>query len=151
MSGIPQHNGVLERRNRALLEMVRSMMSYATLLISFWGYALEIASYILNLVPSKNIPKILHELWTGHKLSLSHVRVWVTPAHILDKGIDKLKPRSEVRFFIIFPRGTKGGLFIIPRIRTFLLQVAYSIWKMTIYQITEVAVKSFFKKSRMEG
>ena len=37
----PQQNGVAERRNRTLLEMVRSMMSYASLLVSFWGYALK--------------------------------------------------------------------------------------------------------------
>ena len=39
--GQPQQNGVVERRNRTLLEMVRSMMSYASLPVSFWGYALE--------------------------------------------------------------------------------------------------------------
>ena len=33
--GTPQQNGVAERRNRTLLEMVRSMMSYSTLPISF--------------------------------------------------------------------------------------------------------------------
>ena len=31
----PQQNGVTERRNRTLLEMIRSMMSYSTLPISF--------------------------------------------------------------------------------------------------------------------
>ncbi|GKD12310.1 putative RNA-directed DNA polymerase [Tanacetum coccineum] len=49
----PQLNGVAERRNRTLLDMVRSMMSQATLPISFWGYALETTAYILNLVPAK--------------------------------------------------------------------------------------------------
>ena len=48
--GTPQQNGVAERRNRTLLEMVRSMMSYSTLLISFWGYALNTAIHLLNLV-----------------------------------------------------------------------------------------------------
>ncbi|GJU72286.1 retrotransposon protein, putative, ty1-copia subclass [Tanacetum coccineum] len=37
----PQHNGVSERRNRTLLNMVRSMMSLTTLPLSFWYYALE--------------------------------------------------------------------------------------------------------------
>ncbi|KAJ9556715.1 hypothetical protein OSB04_011329 [Centaurea solstitialis] len=36
----PQLNGVAERRNRTLLDMVRSMMSRATLPMSFSGYAL---------------------------------------------------------------------------------------------------------------
>ena len=38
--GTPQQNGVAERRNKILLEMVRSMRSYLTLPVSFWGYAL---------------------------------------------------------------------------------------------------------------
>ena len=43
--GTPQKNDVAERRNRTLLEMVRSMMSYSTLPISFWGYALNYNEY----------------------------------------------------------------------------------------------------------
>ena len=41
--GTPQWNGVFERRNRTLLDMVRSMMSQTDLPKSFWGYALETA------------------------------------------------------------------------------------------------------------
>ncbi|GJZ20300.1 retrotransposon protein, putative, ty1-copia subclass [Tanacetum coccineum] len=41
---MPQHNGVSERRNKTLLDMVRSMMSQTTLPKSFWDYALEFRS-----------------------------------------------------------------------------------------------------------
>ena len=37
--GTPQRNGVSERRNRTLLDMVQSMMSLPNLPVSFWGYA----------------------------------------------------------------------------------------------------------------
>ncbi|GJR42967.1 retrotransposon protein, putative, ty1-copia subclass [Tanacetum coccineum] len=53
----PQHNGVSERRNRTLLDMVRSMMSQTTLPKSFWDYALESAARILNMVPTKKVDK----------------------------------------------------------------------------------------------
>ncbi len=46
--GTPQHNGVSERHNRTLLDMVRYMMSLTDLPISFWGYALEIAAFTLK-------------------------------------------------------------------------------------------------------
>ncbi|GJR95441.1 retrotransposon protein, putative, ty1-copia subclass [Tanacetum coccineum] len=49
----PQHNGVSERRNRTLLDMVRSMMNLTTLPLSFWDYALESATCILNMVPTR--------------------------------------------------------------------------------------------------
>ncbi|GKB06083.1 retrotransposon protein, putative, ty1-copia subclass [Tanacetum coccineum] len=57
----PQHNGVSERRNRTLLDMVRSMMSQTTLPKSFWDYALESATRILNMVLTKKVEKIPYE------------------------------------------------------------------------------------------
>ena len=39
--GTPQRNGVSEHLNRALLDMVRYMMSLTDLPLSFWGYALD--------------------------------------------------------------------------------------------------------------
>ena len=46
--GRPQRNGVTEPRNRTLLDMVRSMMSLTDLPLSFWGYALETATFTLK-------------------------------------------------------------------------------------------------------
>ena len=71
----PQLNGVSERRNRTLLDMVRSMMGLASLLESFWGYALETLCLLLNNVPSKPINKTSYEIWTGCKPTFSHLRV----------------------------------------------------------------------------
>ena len=45
--GTPQLNGVSERHNRTLLDMVRPMMSLTGLPLSFWGYALETAAFTL--------------------------------------------------------------------------------------------------------
>ncbi|GKC28767.1 retrotransposon protein, putative, ty1-copia subclass [Tanacetum coccineum] len=49
----PQLNSMYERRNRTLLDMVRSMMNLTTLPLSFWDYDLESATRILNMVPTK--------------------------------------------------------------------------------------------------
>nr|GEV57840.1 retrotransposon protein, putative, Ty1-copia subclass [Tanacetum cinerariifolium] len=57
------HNGVSERRNRTLLYMVRSMMNLTTLPLSLWDYALESATRILNMVPTKKVDKTPYELW----------------------------------------------------------------------------------------
>ena len=46
--GTPQHNGVSERHNRTLLDMVQSMMSLTDLPLSFWVYALETAAFTLK-------------------------------------------------------------------------------------------------------
>ncbi|GJX67751.1 retrotransposon protein, putative, ty1-copia subclass [Tanacetum coccineum] len=71
----PQHNGVSERRNRTLLDMVRSMMSQTTLPKSFWDYALETAARILNMVPTKKVEKTPYEVWHGQAPKLSYLKV----------------------------------------------------------------------------
>ncbi|GJT39763.1 zinc finger, CCHC-type containing protein [Tanacetum coccineum] len=71
----PQNNGVSERRNRTLLDMVRSMMSQTTLPKSFWDYALETAARILNMVPTKKVDKTPYEIWHGQALKLSYLKV----------------------------------------------------------------------------
>nr|GEW29327.1 hypothetical protein [Tanacetum cinerariifolium] len=70
----PQHSGVSERRNRTLLNMVRSMMSLATLPLSFWDYALESAARILNMVPTKKVDTTPYELWHGKVHNLSYLK-----------------------------------------------------------------------------
>ncbi|GJZ20576.1 retrotransposon protein, putative, ty1-copia subclass [Tanacetum coccineum] len=71
----PQHNGVSERRNRTLLDMVRSMMSQTTLPKSFWDYALEFVARILNMVPTKKVDKTPYEVWHGQASKLSYLKV----------------------------------------------------------------------------
>ena len=105
--GDPQLNGVAERRNRTLLDMVRSMISYSSLPVSFWGYAIKTAVDILNVVPSKSIPKTPLELWNGRKPSLRHYRIWGCPAHVMKKNARKLESRTEVSLFVGYPKGTR--------------------------------------------
>ena len=73
--GTPQHNGVSEHRNITLLNMVHSMMSLTNLPLSFWGYALEIATFTLNRAPSKSVETTTYELWFGKKPKLSFLKV----------------------------------------------------------------------------
>ena len=69
--GTPQCNGVSEHRNHALLDMVRSMPFLTDLPLSFWGYALETATFTLNRAPSKSVETTPYELWFGKKPKLS--------------------------------------------------------------------------------
>ena len=94
--------------------MVRSMMSCSSLPISFWGYSLQTAIYILNVVPSKLIQKTPLELWNGHKPNLCHFRIWGCLARVLKGKTRKLEPHTEVCMFVGYPKGTRGGLFYSP-------------------------------------
>ncbi|KAJ9566747.1 hypothetical protein OSB04_002713 [Centaurea solstitialis] len=91
----PQMNGVSERRNRTLLDMVRSMMCRSTLAISFWGHALETTSHILNKGSTKSIEKTPYEIWTGKKPKLSFLKIWGYEVYVKRTVSEKLKPSSS--------------------------------------------------------
>ncbi|GKA22724.1 retrotransposon protein, putative, ty1-copia subclass [Tanacetum coccineum] len=110
----PQHNGVSERRNRTLLDMVRSMMNLTTLPLSFWDYALESATRILNMVPTKKVDKTPYELWYGKVSNLSYLKVWGCEALVKRDTPDKLEQRSVKCIFIGYPKETMGYYFYFP-------------------------------------
>jgi len=74
MPGSLNQNVVAERRDRTLLDMVRSMLNNSNLPKSLWAEALKTILYILNRVPTKVVPKTPFELFKGWNLSLNHMR-----------------------------------------------------------------------------
>ncbi|GJU19966.1 retrotransposon protein, putative, ty1-copia subclass [Tanacetum coccineum] len=130
----PQYNSVSMRRNRTLLDIVRSMMNLTTLLLSFWDYALESAARILNMVPTKKVDKTPYELWYGKVPNLSYLKVWGYEALVKGDTPDKLQPRyvwgcealmkrdtpdklqqrSVKCIFIGYPKETMGYYFYFP-------------------------------------
>ncbi|KAI3457782.1 hypothetical protein Pfo_014445 [Paulownia fortunei] len=118
--GTPQQNGVSERRNRTLLDMARCMLGFSTLSTSFWGYAIQTAVYLLNMVPSKSVPKTPLELWNGRKPNLRHIRVWGCPAHVLKGKMEKMESRSEVCIFVGYPKEQEDITSIVLRTRRYL-------------------------------
>ena len=110
----PQWNGVSERRNRTLLDMVRSMMGLADLPIIFWGYALLTTAFTLNKVPTKKVEKTTHEMWTGKSPSLSFMWIWGCDAFVKRVTSDKLGPKSDKFKFVGYPKTTVGYQFYHP-------------------------------------
>ncbi|GKD21605.1 retrotransposon protein, putative, ty1-copia subclass [Tanacetum coccineum] len=110
----PQHNEVSKRRNCILLDMVRSMMNLITLPLSFWDYALEFATRILNMVPTKKVDKTSYELWYGKVPNLSYLKVWGCETLVKRDTPDKLQQRSIKCIFIGYPKGTKGYYIYFP-------------------------------------
>ena len=47
-SNTPQQNGVVERKNRHLLEVVRAFLIVAKIPISYWGEAITSVAYLIN-------------------------------------------------------------------------------------------------------
>ena len=106
--GTPHRNGVSERRNCTLLDMVRSMMSLADLPLLFWGYALETVAFTLNRAPSKSVETTPYELWFGKKPKLSFFKVWGCDAYVKRLQPKKLEHKAKKCVFIGYPKETVG-------------------------------------------
>jgi hypothetical protein len=91
--------------------MVRSMMSQTDLPLSFWGYALEIAMFTLNRVPTKSVERTPYEIWTRKCHGLSVIKVCGCEAYVKHLMSDKLTKKSDKYFFVGYPRETKAFYF----------------------------------------
>ncbi|KAL0402005.1 UNVERIFIED_CONTAM: hypothetical protein Slati_4230400 [Sesamum latifolium] len=95
--GTPQLNEVAERRNRTLLDMVWSMMSFTELPPSFWGHALETAVKLLNISPSKSIPRRHMRYGMASLPPTTEQKVFVSRnAVFMEKGFPSDNQRDEV-------------------------------------------------------
>jgi hypothetical protein len=130
MSGDPQQNGVAERRNHALIDMVRSMLRYSTLPISLWMEALKTVVHILNQVPSKSVPKTPYEIWTGRKSTLNYLHVWSYPteAKLFNSSIRKLDPKTVSCHFIGYLDKSKGFRFYCPNRYIKIMEMRHAIF-----------------------
>ena len=74
---IPQQNGVYERLNWTLMDLIRSMLLTKHLPKQFWAESLATAVYARNRVTSRALPKntTSHHIWHGKEPNLEHVGV----------------------------------------------------------------------------
>jgi hypothetical protein len=130
MSDDTQKNGMAERRNCTLMDMVRSMLSYSTLLISLWMEALKTAVHILNHVPSKSVPETPYELCTCMKLTLNYLHVWGCPAEakLFNPSIRKLSPKTVNCHFIGYSDKSKGFRFYCPDRYTKIVEMRHTVF-----------------------
>ena len=67
----PKHNGIVEKRNRIILNMVRCMLKQKNLSHSFWGEAAMTAAHVLNRCPTKRLNSVVpEEAWSSSKPSV---------------------------------------------------------------------------------
>ena len=108
-----QLKGISEKRNKILLDMVRSMVSFTDLSLFLWGHALLTAIYLLNRVPSKSVPTTSYKIWFGKKLSLGYLKTWGCPTYVKRQMMDKLEDRSVIARFIEYPKESMGYYYFL--------------------------------------
>jgi transposase InsO family protein len=88
----PQQNGVVERKNRTLLDMARTMLDEYKTLDRFWAEAMNTACYAINhLYLQRILKKTSYELLIGKKPNVSYFRVFGSKCFILVKRGRKSK------------------------------------------------------------
>nr|ADB85299.1 putative retrotransposon protein [Phyllostachys edulis] len=107
---VPQQNGVVERKNRTLVEMARTMLDEHSTPRRFWAEAISTACYISNRVFLRSvIGKTSYELRFGHKPKVSHFKIFGCKCFILKYGnLDKFESRCSDGIFLGYPAHSRG-------------------------------------------
>ena len=107
----PEQNGVAERKNRTLVEAVRSMLSTSKLPYKFWAEALARAVYLRSRSPTKAIEGMTpFEALTGEKPNVDHLKTFgcAAYAHVPKDERLKLDSKSRKCIFLGYGTETKG-------------------------------------------
>ena len=102
----PQQNGVAERANRTLLEIVRCLLNQANLPPRFWAEALSVATYLKNRSPTSCFTKETpYQRWWKKKPDVSNLNVFGCAAyvHIPKEKRKKLDNKSMKCVFMGYP------------------------------------------------
>ena len=99
----PQQNGVAERKNRTIMNVVRSMLSKSQVPKEFWSEATRWSVYIQNRSPTAAVEDMTpEEAWSGSKPEVEYFRVFgcIAYAHIPDQKRRKLDDKSKKCVFL---------------------------------------------------
>ncbi|XP_026450554.1 uncharacterized protein LOC113350634 [Papaver somniferum] len=114
-SNTPQQNGVAERKNRHLLEVVRASLTESHMPLLYWGEALTSATYLINRVPSSTIVfQTPHQALAEAVVAPNvqnlppHVFGCVSYVHLHKNQRDKLAPRALKCVFVGYAATKKG-------------------------------------------
>ncbi|XP_071705208.1 uncharacterized protein [Rutidosis leptorrhynchoides] len=93
----PQQNGVAERKNRTIMNLVRSIMIEKDVPKTFWPEAVKWVNHVLNRSPTLAVKDVTpEEAWGGIKPSVDYFRVFgcIGHVHVPDAKRNKLENKS---------------------------------------------------------
>ncbi|WVZ75084.1 LOW QUALITY PROTEIN: hypothetical protein U9M48_023175, partial [Paspalum notatum var. saurae] len=107
----PQQNGVVERKNRTLITLARSMLDEYGTSEKFWAEAINTACYASNrLYPHRLLDKTPYELLNGRKPNISYFRVFECKCYIYKKRqhLGKFQRRCDICFLLGYSSKSKA-------------------------------------------
>ncbi|GJW22489.1 retrovirus-related pol polyprotein from transposon TNT 1-94 [Tanacetum coccineum] len=107
----PEQNGVVERRNRTLVEAARTMLSASKLPLSFWAEAVATACYTQNrsIIISTH-EKTAYHIINDRKPSIKHLHIFGCTCYITRDGenLDKMKEKGDPCVMVGYSTQSKG-------------------------------------------
>ena len=107
----PQQNGVVERRNRTLMEMTRSMMKHMSVPSYLWGEAVRHSMYLINRVATRTLKlQTPYECYKKKKPNVGHLRVFGCVCYAKNEAphLRKLDDRSRELVHLGIDPGSKA-------------------------------------------
>ncbi|KAJ9540979.1 hypothetical protein OSB04_027485 [Centaurea solstitialis] len=105
----PQQNGVVERRNRTLVEAARTMLAYSKLPMFLWAEAVDTACYTQNRsIVNNRFGKTPYELINNQVPNIGHFRVFGCRCFVMNDREDrhKLQAKSDEAIFIGYSKNS---------------------------------------------
>ncbi|GAB2265737.1 hypothetical protein Dimus_037845 [Dionaea muscipula] len=111
----PQQNGVVERKNRTLKEMMNAMLISSGLPQNMWGESILTANYLLNKISRQKVEKTPYELWHGRQPSYKYLRVWGCLAKVIvpTPKREKIGPKTVDCVFIGYAHNSSAYQFLV--------------------------------------
>jgi hypothetical protein len=93
----PQQNGVVERKNRTVMEMARTMLNESKLSNILWPQVHTVVHILNRILLRNNHFKTPYQLWKGRPASVKHFRMFGSKCYIkrVDKHLGKLESRTD--------------------------------------------------------
>jgi hypothetical protein len=114
----PQQNGVVERKNRTVMEMTRALLKSMEIPSRFWAEAVRHSVYLMNRLPTKAMGyRTPYEAWNGRRPNLSHLRVFGCKGHVkcVKPHLKKLEERSMPMVYFGTEEGSKAHRMYDPQ------------------------------------
>ncbi|GJU74560.1 retrovirus-related pol polyprotein from transposon TNT 1-94 [Tanacetum coccineum] len=111
----PQPNGVVERKNRTLQEMSRTMLNEQSIPQKFWCNVIDTFTYILNRILIRPfLGKIPYEVFKGKKPSLEYFKIFASKCFILNTKdyLTKFDPKSTEGIFLGYSPNSKAYVIL---------------------------------------
>jgi len=111
----PQQNGVVERRNRTLMETTRSLLKHMSVPNYLWGEAVRYITYLINRVGTRVlVAQTPYEVFKGRKPNVEHLCVFGGYAKIETPHLKKLDDRSRTFVHLGTEPGSKAYRLLGP-------------------------------------